>query len=131
MERTSVAYFTALTFICSGSQMHGQQVGQAKNDSMFAARAAGERYQAGGLHKFFFGKHYRDEWTTPVNVPYLDLGSFAGGLTPIKEGGRRQTKSLRFEATMRHILAARALCADFPAKDLPVILQSMGSPQPR
>jgi hypothetical protein len=65
---------------------------------MFEVRAAGERYQAGGVHKFIFGKHYRDEWAKLVKVPYLDLGSFAGGLTPIKEGSGRQTKSLRFEA---------------------------------
>ncbi|HET6347628.1 MAG TPA: hypothetical protein VFH88_00960, partial [Candidatus Krumholzibacteria bacterium] len=27
---------------------------------------AGERYRAGGLHRFFLGADYRDLWTTPI-----------------------------------------------------------------
>ena len=33
----------------------------------------GAHYRAGGLHTLFFGKHYRDLWTTPIRVPVLDL----------------------------------------------------------
>jgi hypothetical protein len=60
--------------------------------------AAGTRYEAGGLHQFFFGKHYRDLWTTPVRVELLDLRRVAGGLTPTTAGGRLQSRSLRFRA---------------------------------
>ena len=56
----------------------------------------GAAYDASGLHSFFFGRHYRDLWTTPIRVPVLDLDRFAGGLTPLKRGGGQQTKSLRF-----------------------------------
>ncbi len=57
---------------------------------------AGPQYRAGWFHEIFFGRHYRDLWATPIQVEVLDLSRFAGGLTPIKRGGRRQTKSLRF-----------------------------------
>ena len=58
---------------------------------------AGPRYGASGLHKWLFGKHYRTLWMTPIRVEILDLGTFAGGLKPVKQGGGLQTQSLRFE----------------------------------
>jgi hypothetical protein len=57
---------------------------------------AGARYAAGWLHRALLGSHYRDLWTTPVEVTVLDLSRYAGGLTPTGCGGRRQTKSIRF-----------------------------------
>ncbi|HEX6042226.1 BamA/TamA family outer membrane protein, partial [Longimicrobium sp.] len=53
-------------------------------------------YQAGSLRRFFLGRSYRDLWAAPIDVPVLDLGSFAGGLTPTETGGGNQTLSLRF-----------------------------------
>ena len=49
----------------------------------------GAHYRAGGFHKLFFGRHYRDLWTTPIKVPVLDLDGFAGGLRPTQRGGRQ------------------------------------------
>jgi hypothetical protein len=59
---------------------------------------AGEIYKAGSFHRFLLGDNYRDEWTTPIRVPVIDLRTFHGGLTPLKEGGGMQAKSLRFVA---------------------------------
>jgi hypothetical protein len=59
---------------------------------------AGPEYSAGFIHRFFFGNHYRDTWTTPVTVPFLDLDTTFSGLVPLKKGGGRQTKSLKFMA---------------------------------
>jgi hypothetical protein len=59
---------------------------------------AGEMYKAGGFHRFFLGDNYREQWTTPIRVPVLDLKSFHGGLKPTKIGGGMQAKSLRFVA---------------------------------
>lgn len=56
----------------------------------------GAIYEAGGLRRFLLGDHYRDVWTTPIAVPVLDLGRFAGGLTPISAHAGSQTRSLRF-----------------------------------
>ena len=64
-----------------------------------ATVAAGTRYQSGTVRRFFLGDTYRDLWSTPITVPVLDLRTFAGGLTPTKLGGSKQTKSLRFKAS--------------------------------
>lgn len=58
--------------------------------------AAGEQYRAGAFHRWILGRHYRDLWTTPIEVELLDLSTFAGGITPLRRGGGRQTKALRF-----------------------------------
>ena len=55
---------------------------------------AGEQFKAGGLHRFLFGAEYRDLWTMPVELPVLDLQSYAGGLTVVRRLGHGQTKAL-------------------------------------
>jgi hypothetical protein len=59
---------------------------------------AGEHYAAGPLHRALLGEHYRDLWTAPVQVPLLDLESYAGGLTPEEIGGGQQTRSLKLKS---------------------------------
>ncbi|MBV9108406.1 MAG: hypothetical protein JO306_03240, partial [Gemmatimonadetes bacterium] len=58
---------------------------------------AGPEYRAGALHEFLLGKSYRPLWTTPVTVPVLDPGTFAGGLTVEEQGGGLSTESLRMK----------------------------------
>src|SRR5438876_10669420 len=69
----------------------------------------GKDYAASGGHRFFFGSHYRDLWTTPIRVPVLSLRSFAGGLTPLRKGGGQQTKSLRFKGANGREYAFRSV----------------------
>lgn len=69
---------------------------QAGTRGMAVTTAAGEQYRAGAMRRLVLGRHYRDLWTTPVEVQLLDLETFAGGLEPLRTGGGRQTKSLRF-----------------------------------
>jgi len=59
--------------------------------------AANETLDGSGLRNFFMGKNYRKEWTTPVTVPVLDISKELGGLTPVRQGGGKQTKSLRLK----------------------------------
>ena len=40
------------------------------------------------------GGNYRDLWSAPITVPFLDLATFAGGVLPTKTGGGAQTKTL-------------------------------------
>lgn len=61
--------------------------------------AAGPHYRAGAFHRFFLGEGYRSLWQAAIEVEVLDLGSFAGGLTPKKRGGGKQTASLTFECS--------------------------------
>lgn len=56
---------------------------------------AGKEYKSSQWHKWLWGEDYREEWSTPVKIPVLNLDSAFGGLTVVKEGGGRQTKSLR------------------------------------
>jgi hypothetical protein len=84
---------------------------------------ASPAYAAGGVHNFFWGAHHREVWTTPVKVPVLDLSQFAGGLTPIKQGGGYQTKSLRLKSGDGREFAFRSVDKD-PRKVLPPELQS-------
>lgn len=70
---------------------------------------AGSDYHAGNLKRSLFGEHYRDTWATPINVEYLDLSVFAGGLTPLKMGGGKQTTSLQLEGKDGNIYQFRTV----------------------
>ena len=70
---------------------------------------AGPEYRSGRLHTWLWGEDYRKEWTTPVMVPVLNLDSAYGGLTPVKEGGGRQTKSLRLTDPQGHQYVLRSV----------------------
>lgn len=76
-----------------------------------------------GLRKLFMGKNYRKEWNTPVKVPVLDLGKEYGGLTPQKQGGGKQTKSLRLEDKDEKDWALRSI-EKFPEAAIPPDLRS-------
>lgn len=58
--------------------------------------AANENYKTSKFGEFFLGSHYRKEWTTPIEVPYIDLKTYRGGLKPVMKGGGKQTISIRF-----------------------------------
>ncbi|PIQ22590.1 MAG: hypothetical protein COW65_02325, partial [Cytophagales bacterium CG18_big_fil_WC_8_21_14_2_50_42_9] len=57
--------------------------------------AANPDYAASRTKEFLLGDHYREEWTTPIKVPVLDLATEKGGLIPYRVGGGKQTASLR------------------------------------
>ncbi|KHJ36591.1 outer membrane protein/protective antigen OMA87 [Pedobacter glucosidilyticus] len=57
--------------------------------------AVGKQYRASNFKKKILGEHYRNVWATPVEIPYLDLTKYAGGLKPLQLGGGKQTTSLR------------------------------------
>jgi hypothetical protein len=57
---------------------------------------ASDHYGAGGLHRLMLGPNYRDLWSAPITVPFLDLTTFAGGVLPTKTGGGAQTRTLHF-----------------------------------
>jgi hypothetical protein len=55
---------------------------------------AGQEFDRSGNWRFWFGEGYRKAWTTPVEVPVLDLKTEAGGLTPLRQVGGFQTEGL-------------------------------------
>jgi len=66
----------------------------------------------GWLGRLFLGSQWRDLWTTPIEVPVLDLGSFDGGLTPDREGGGLETSSLHFKSKNGRHWAFRSVDKD-------------------
>src|SRR5690606_9280381 len=52
---------------------------------------AGKEYEAGKWKQFWWGKHYRSDWTAPVNTPYLNLDTTFGGLRVYKKGRGSKT----------------------------------------
>ena len=54
-------------------------------------------YEGNLLKEMVQGEQYRDEWSIPVKVPVVFLDTINGGLTIIKEGGGKQTQSLRLK----------------------------------
>jgi hypothetical protein len=54
------------------------------------------RLAASGIYRFFLGNGYRELWTTSIEAEYLDLRTYAGGLTPTGTGKGMQSLGLRF-----------------------------------
>jgi hypothetical protein len=75
----------------------GQTQGEPRNIATRGTTEVtpGPQYAAGGLWQFLLGSNWRDLWTTPIQVPVLDVQRFAGGLTPFKKGGN-QSHTLHF-----------------------------------
>jgi hypothetical protein len=78
----------------------------------------GADYEAGALHTMIFGTHWRSLWTTPVEIPVLDLNSFAGGLVPFEKGGGFQTMTLSFRGANGKEYRFRSLDKD-PTRGMP------------
>jgi hypothetical protein len=122
MNDKSIALITAFFIVATMPPIFGRQNDDRRDSSQTVTLAAGPEYEAGSLHRFFFGSHYRDLWATPLKVEVLDLNRFAGGLTPLRRGGRRQTKSLRFLGEDGRQYVFRSIDKD-PSRVLPPELQ--------
>ena len=59
-------------------------------------------FRRDGLTRTLAGSGYRDAWGALVTAPVLDLGTEAGGLTPVRRGGGNQTTSLRLRGADGH-----------------------------
>jgi hypothetical protein len=74
---------------------------------------AGKEYKRSGYHNFFWGKHYRKEWSTSIRVENFYLDTAKGGLRPIEKGGARQTKNLRLKDGRGKEYVLRSVNKDF------------------
>jgi hypothetical protein len=79
---------------------------------------AGAHYKASGLRRFLFGADYRDLWTTPVDLPVLDLQRYAGGLQPVRRVGGQETRGLAMKGADGRDYTFRAIDKD-PTEILP------------
>ncbi len=89
-----------------------------------SARVKASTFSMRNSATFWMGANYRKEWNTPVTVPVINLSKEAGGLTPIKRGGGKQTKSLRLEGADGRQYILRSIQKFITSKTLPGDLQS-------
>jgi hypothetical protein len=86
--------------VCALQPAHGQAQGRVRPPPVVGDGPVqvvpGPRYAAGSFQRFFLGSGWRDLWLRPLEVPTLPVDTFAGGLTPEKEGGNKQSKTLHF-----------------------------------
>lgn len=75
----------------------------------FVSVAANPQLKGTGLKQFLIGKNYRQEWTQPITVPILDLQNESGGLVPEKQGGGKETRSLKLKDTLGRTWALRSV----------------------
>jgi hypothetical protein len=73
------------------------QAQDQSNKASYKTVVAGPEYDRGTWHQKLWGKHYRKEWITPVQVPVVMLDTLRGGLKPYRAGGSRQSKNLRLK----------------------------------
>lgn len=86
--------------------------------------APGNHFSTSGGRYFWMGRNYRAEWNTPVKAPVLNLATEKGGLTPIKLGGGKQTKSLKLQDASGREYSLRSIQKFITDKTLPGDLQS-------
>src|SRR5262245_27008809 len=75
-------------------------------------------YDKGSYHKWHFGQGYRKLWTTPYEVPVLDLRTYAGGLEPVRRVGSMQSIGLALKGADGRSYTFRTADKD-PTKILP------------
>ncbi|MAT39764.1 MAG: hypothetical protein CL946_09195 [Ectothiorhodospiraceae bacterium] len=122
MNIHTVTYRFLTVLLLAFSLLSSNSYSQISGEADTVRISAGPQYQAGWLHRLFFGSHWRDLWTTEFSVPVLDLETYAGGLTPVRLGGGMQTKSLRFLGADGVQYKFRSIDKD-PTKVLPQELQ--------
>jgi len=73
----------------------------------------GLEFKRSGYHNLWWGKHYRNEWITPVRVKNLYIDTTMGGIAPTEESGSRQTQGLRLKDSKGKEYVLRSIDKDF------------------
>lgn len=95
---------------------------QTHGDS--ATVAGSTKFKINGSRTFWMGYNYRKEWKTPITVPVMHMGTEKGGLTVVKRGGGKQTRSLRVADPTGKEWSLRSIQKFITNKTLPADLQS-------
>jgi len=78
------------------AQERGGSTETRQKDSVTTA-VAGQHYATDGWKRTLLGAGWRDVWLTPVAVPSLHLGTYAGGLKVLERGGGYQSITLHLQ----------------------------------
>jgi hypothetical protein len=90
-------------------QSYGQMALESEPGAYYVNVAAGPEYKKGKFHQWLFGKNRRKEWTTPVNVPILQLDTLKGGMKLVKKGGGNESKTLQLQGADGKMYALRSV----------------------
>ena len=82
-------------------------------------------YQGDFLKNFMQGENYRKTWATPVKFPIAFLDTLKGGLQILKEGGGKQTHSLKLKNKVGTVYTLRSVNKD-PKKLIPDVARDLG-----
>lgn len=105
----------AVLVIASLSLVRGAYAEGGATQKAIAGRP---EYDKSGYYTFTFGEGYRKEWTTPFAEAVLDLKTFAGGLTPVRQVGSMQSIGLALKGADGKSYTFRTFDKD-PTKLLP------------
>ncbi|MEX0907437.1 MAG: hypothetical protein WD054_03825, partial [Gemmatimonadota bacterium] len=94
MIERALALSAAAALLCGGTAAAQQGAVGEDGAGPLITVVPGQQYEGSALERWFLGDNWRELWTTPLRVPTLDLGSFAGGLTPERQGGGNQSVTL-------------------------------------
>lgn len=121
MLRNRFAQLLLLCFLLSGCadpdffqqdalvpEMHPGGIESA--DSVWVV--AGRHYDRSGFHRFFWGDHNREIWTTPIKAKVFKLNQAKGGLTIDELGGGYQTVSFELKDSTGRKFAFRTIDKD-------------------
>ena len=86
---------------------------QASSAAATTSVVAGMRYDAGGFMRLIAGAGYRDAWVAEIDVPVLDVTTFASGLVPLMRVGGMATKSLALRGCDGRSYTFRSIEKDF------------------
>jgi len=78
------------------AQERGSLTDGKRNDTLTTA-VAGQYYATDGWKRTLLGTGWRDVWVTPISVPPLRLGTYAGGLKVLERGGGYQSMTLHLQ----------------------------------
>ena len=82
-------------------------------------------YEANLLKNLVQGSNYRNAWSEKVKFPIVFLDTLYGGMEIIKEGGGKQTHSLKLRSKNDIIYTLRSVTKD-PEKIIPEIAEDLG-----
>lgn len=87
--------------------------------------AASMLYEGENIKEFIQGEQYREAWSTPIKAPVVFLDTLFGGMTIIKEGGGKQTHSLKLKSPKGIMYTLRSVNKD-PKPLIPEFLRVLG-----
>jgi hypothetical protein len=102
--------------------------GATISDSDSVVLVPGAEYKVSEFAELWLGRNFRQEWTTPVKIPILNISTYEGGLKPYAIGGGMQTNSLKFKTSDGRKFAFRSVDKDTrKQKSLPIMQTLVGA----